>query len=64
MKIEQQVNGLLDLHDLIYDAQIRLGLEEHRSDYMRYLVEETLMELGHSLKGMMYISSKNREPNQ
>jgi hypothetical protein len=60
LPVEKQINELLDLHDLIYDAEVRLGLVDHRSDYMRYLVELTLLEHGHSLEGMMYLSSRNK----
>ena len=56
---QSKINQLLDLHDQIYDAEVRLGLADHRSDYMRWLVEETLMEHGHSLKGMWHLSKRS-----
>lgn len=60
MTLNQQINQLIDLHESVYDAEIRLGLVDHRSDYMRYLIEETLIELGHSLKGMMHLSKRSK----
>lgn len=60
LSIEKKINGLIDLHDQIEDAEIRFGLSEFRSDVMKYAVEETLVELGHSLKGIWGLSKRNR----
>lgn len=57
MPLEEQINGLIDLHQSIYDAERKLGLNEGRSNYMRYLVEMTLLEEGHPLKGIQHLST-------
>lgn len=60
LSLEAKINLLIDLHDMIQDCHIRADLEEHRAEPMKFYVENQLVDLGHSLKGMWGLSKGNR----
>lgn len=60
LSLEAKIKLLIDLHDMIQDCHIRADLEDHRSDLMKFYVENQLVDLGHSLKGMWGLSSLSK----